>query len=109
MAGVRATIDGRFFAFHARRGVVLAAGDYANNPALIAEFKGERFAAIEGINPFARGDGALASPPSRCAAREHGDHLRAGTAVRACQQAAVPTGAAIERPAREAHRPARPA
>lgn len=41
----------------ARRGVVLAAGDYANSPELIARFKGEQFAGIEGINPHATGDG----------------------------------------------------
>lgn len=43
--------------FHARRGVVLAAGDYANSPATIAAFKSPRFAGIEGINPHATGDG----------------------------------------------------
>lgn len=59
VAGVRVDVDGRCFTFRGRRGVVLAAGDYANNPALIAEFKGERFGEIEGINPFAGGDGHL--------------------------------------------------
>jgi succinate dehydrogenase/fumarate reductase flavoprotein subunit len=39
------------------RGVVLAAGDYANSPELIARFKGDRFTGVEGINPFATGDG----------------------------------------------------
>ena len=43
--------------FHAKRGVVLAAGDYANCPDTIARFKGDRYAAIEGINPDADGDG----------------------------------------------------
>src|SRR5690606_38965919 len=57
VAGVCALVDGHSRTFHAQRGVVLAAGDYANNPALIAEFKGERFSTIEGINPFAGGDG----------------------------------------------------
>ena len=55
--GVCVAVDGQRFTFYARRGVVLAAGDYANNAALIAEFKGERFGPIEGINPFAGGDG----------------------------------------------------
>ncbi|MBL8827376.1 MAG: FAD-binding protein, partial [Planctomycetaceae bacterium] len=41
----------------ARRGVVLAAGDYANSPELIARFKGDWFTEVEGINPFATGDG----------------------------------------------------
>jgi fumarate reductase flavoprotein subunit len=57
VTGVSVAIDGRHCRFAARRGVVLAAGDYASNRALIAEFKGERFGAIEGINPFAGGDG----------------------------------------------------
>jgi len=41
----------------AKRGVVLAAGDYANCPDTIARFKGDRYASIEGINPDADGDG----------------------------------------------------
>ena len=40
-----------------RLGVVLAAGDYANNPEMIAKHKSDRFAAVEGINPHATGDG----------------------------------------------------
>jgi fumarate reductase flavoprotein subunit len=43
--------------FFAKRGVVLAAGDYANCPDTIARFKGDRYASIEGINPDADGDG----------------------------------------------------
>lgn len=43
--------------FLAKRGVVLAAGDYANCPDTIARFKGDRYASIEGINPDADGDG----------------------------------------------------
>jgi fumarate reductase flavoprotein subunit len=35
----------------------LAAGDYASAPDLIRRFKGEGFDAVEGINPFACGDG----------------------------------------------------
>ncbi len=46
----------------AKFGVVLAAGDYANNPKMIAEHKGVDFAIVEGINPYATGDGhALAA------------------------------------------------
>ncbi len=45
--------------FRARRGVVLAAGDYANSPEIIAEVKGAAFSEIEGINPNATGDGHL--------------------------------------------------
>jgi fumarate reductase flavoprotein subunit len=55
--GVAAVIDGQPCEIHARRGVVLAAGDYANSPTMIARFKGERYAEIEGINPDAEGDG----------------------------------------------------
>ena len=55
--GVIAEMHARETEFHARRGVILAAGDYAHSPELIARFKGEQFSAIEGINPFANGDG----------------------------------------------------
>ncbi len=41
----------------ARRGVVLAAGDYANSSELKSEFADPRIARIEGINPTATGDG----------------------------------------------------
>ncbi len=43
----------------ARRGVILAAGDYAANADLIARYKGPQFAAVEAINPHATGDGHL--------------------------------------------------
>ncbi|MCA9102192.1 MAG: FAD-dependent oxidoreductase, partial [Planctomycetales bacterium] len=57
VVGVRATHNGQPLHYSARRGVILAAGDYANSPQLIAEHNDARFAAIEGINPFATGDG----------------------------------------------------
>jgi fumarate reductase flavoprotein subunit len=57
VTGVRASLDGQVMEFRASRGVVLAAGDYANSPEMIAEFKDPRFAHIEGINPNAAGDG----------------------------------------------------
>jgi fumarate reductase flavoprotein subunit len=41
----------------AARGIVLATGDYAGNAELIARFKGHDFRSIEGINPYATGDG----------------------------------------------------
>lgn len=59
VTGVIARVDGEETRFTARRGVVLAAGDYANASQMIAEHKGDRFAAIEGINPNASGDGHL--------------------------------------------------
>jgi fumarate reductase flavoprotein subunit len=55
--GVRARQQGQAVEFRARRGVILAAGDYANSPDLIAQYKGDCFGAIEGINPDAQGDG----------------------------------------------------
>lgn len=55
--GVVAECSGETIEFHASRGVVLAAGDYANCPETISRFKGDRYASIEGINPDAGGDG----------------------------------------------------
>lgn len=57
VAGVIVEKSGRPQEFRAKRGVVLAAGDYANSPELIKNFKGDQFSEIEGINPFATGDG----------------------------------------------------
>lgn len=49
--------EGRQHRVEARLGVVLAAGDYASAPDLIARFKGDDFQCIDGINPHASGDG----------------------------------------------------
>lgn len=57
ICGVTAEIQQELRTFTARRGVVLAAGDYANSPELISRFKGEDFRCIDGINPRASGDG----------------------------------------------------
>ncbi len=59
VAGVGARIGdtGEEREFIARKGVVLAAGDYANAPDLIAEYKGDAFSSIEGIFTGAHGDG----------------------------------------------------
>lgn len=57
VVGIRALRDGAEIEVRARRGVVLAAGDYASGADLIARHKGPRFADIEGINPDASGDG----------------------------------------------------
>jgi succinate dehydrogenase/fumarate reductase flavoprotein subunit len=59
VAGAVVDIDGRPRRTLARRGVVLAAGDYAGNADLIGRYKGRAFTAIEGINPHAMGDGHL--------------------------------------------------
>jgi phytoene dehydrogenase-like protein len=45
--GVAARVNGQRTEFRATGGVVLAAGDYASSPQLIARFKGERFGQIE--------------------------------------------------------------
>lgn len=57
IAGVRVDAGGNVQEYHATRGVILAAGDYAGNPELIARHKGPRFRDVEGINPHATGDG----------------------------------------------------
>jgi len=57
IAGVSVFVDGRVNELCARRGVVLAAGDYASSAELIARHRGEAFRHIEGINPHATGDG----------------------------------------------------
>ncbi|MBL68826.1 MAG: FAD-binding dehydrogenase [Verrucomicrobiales bacterium] len=57
VVGARAWIEAHEETLRARHGVVLACGDYANSPGLIAEHKGDQFVDIEGINPFAAGDG----------------------------------------------------
>lgn len=57
VCGVTAEIKGEQLALIARRGVILAAGDYANNPDMIARFKGDDYRDIDGINPNANGDG----------------------------------------------------
>jgi fumarate reductase flavoprotein subunit len=57
VTGVEARIDGRSRTIRARRGVVLAAGDYTNSGAMISAYRGEQFAVVEGINPDALGEG----------------------------------------------------
>ncbi len=57
VAGVKVTVDGDTHELRARSGVVLAAGDYASSSEMIARYKGPEFADIEGIYPFAHGDG----------------------------------------------------
>ncbi len=57
VVGVEAARNGAREQYLAARGVVLAAGDYANNPGMIAEHKGADFGGIEGINPFSTGEG----------------------------------------------------
>jgi fumarate reductase flavoprotein subunit len=54
--GVLAHVDGRAVEIEARSGVVLAAGDYSNDPELKQRFRPE-LARIPAINPTATGDG----------------------------------------------------
>ncbi len=57
--GVVVDLDGKSTRFRAARGVILAAGDYANSPEIISKYKGPQFADIEGIDETATGDGHL--------------------------------------------------
>lgn len=43
--------------YRARHGVVLAAGDYASAPDLLAKYKGEEYANVEGVCKTSHGDG----------------------------------------------------
>lgn len=54
--GVSAEVDGRRIDYEARKGVVLAAGDYSNGRELKQRFRPE-LEAIPAINPTATGDG----------------------------------------------------
>ena len=57
VTGVRVHHAGTLREISAARGVVLAAGDYASAPDLIARFKGKEYSHVQGINPHAAGDG----------------------------------------------------
>lgn len=57
VTGVTVSVNGTQRSETCRRGVVLAAGDYAANAQMIAEHKGDAFAAVDGINQNATGDG----------------------------------------------------
>jgi fumarate reductase flavoprotein subunit len=49
--------DGRSVRIAARKGVILAAGDYSNGPEVKSEYLPPEISAIEGINPNSTGDG----------------------------------------------------
>lgn len=57
VAGVRATTPNGALEVRARRGVVLAAGDYSSSQEMKAELASEELADIEGVNPNSTGDG----------------------------------------------------
>lgn len=57
VVGVKATIAGRSKEITARRGVILAAGDYSASQSFLIKLHGERFQKIPAVNPAATGDG----------------------------------------------------
>ena len=57
IGGCEATVDGHRHRFDARRGVVLATGDYSSSSDTKAQFVAPELADIEGINPTSVGDG----------------------------------------------------
>ena len=57
VTGVRVVRNGEAQDVQARRGVILAAGDYSNSHELKRLFVDEEIANVEGINPTATGDG----------------------------------------------------
>ncbi len=94
VTGVEADVGGERRVFSATTGVVLAAGDYANSPALISRFKGEQFAHIEGVSERAAGDGHLAGRKGRCSTGQHGRDLWPRTALHTVQGQNLSTVAA---------------
>ena len=59
VVGVDAEQASRALRFGARRGVVMAAGDYSASREVKARFIGEEMAGVEGINPNSKGEGQL--------------------------------------------------
>jgi succinate dehydrogenase/fumarate reductase flavoprotein subunit len=57
VVAVEAEVDGRPQRYVARGGVVLAAGDFTNDPEFKARFMGPQEAKVEGVNVTATGDG----------------------------------------------------
>ena len=88
--GVTAQVSGRETEFRAARGVILAAGDYAGNPQLIAAHKGDKYQHIEGINPQASGDGHRLAGGRGRATHEHGRNVWSGVAFRTVGQGESP-------------------
>src|SRR4051812_10838183 len=75
IVGVTARSAAGAFEARARRGVVLASGDYSANPTLKARFANPLVAALEPVNPTATGDGFPL-------ALEHGAEIVNGDIVR---------------------------
>lgn len=57
VTGVDVLAMGEELRLSARRGIILAAGDFSNGPEFKKRFMGERAAAIDGLNSSATGDG----------------------------------------------------
>ncbi|MSO93323.1 MAG: FAD-dependent oxidoreductase [Rhodospirillales bacterium] len=57
IVGVEAAVDGRRTRIEARRGIVLASGDYSASAELKGEFAGPDVARVEALNPTNTGDG----------------------------------------------------
>jgi len=56
VVGVETTRGGQPCVFRARRGVVLAGGDFSNDPSFKREFRGDAYADIPAVNPWNTGD-----------------------------------------------------
>ncbi len=57
VCGFEATQNGRALPVRARKGLILAAGDFTNSPEFKARFMGVQEAKVEGVNRTATGDG----------------------------------------------------
>lgn len=101
VSGIRARRGGADVEVRARRGVVLAAGDYASGADLIARHKGSGFAAVEGINPDATGDGHRLAEAAGAALVNmeitYGPELRFVPSSRLPFQQLLPTGPWVSR------------
>ncbi len=96
VVGVEARRQGELVEVHARRGVILAAGDYASSPELLRRYKGAEFEQIEGINPHSTGDGhrlaADAGSPLVNMDVTYGPELRFVPSAKKPFQQILPTG-----------------
>jgi succinate dehydrogenase/fumarate reductase flavoprotein subunit len=57
ITGVQATNQGSELQYQARRGLIIATGDYSANYSMKAKYMPERKARVQGINPLSTGDG----------------------------------------------------
>jgi fumarate reductase flavoprotein subunit len=59
VTGVRVKSAGDLRTIVAKRGVILASGDYSSNKKMKAQFMSDKLAQVDGINPLSTGDGHL--------------------------------------------------